>query len=78
MLIESPLGALRVAEAVRADNAIGVMWGAEDLVAALGGNTSRHEDGSYRDVAMHVRVQHAARGEGVRQVRPRLGVPGHQ
>ena len=55
VLIESPLGALRVAEAVRADNAVGVMWGAEDLIAGLGGNSSRHEDGSYRDVAMHVR-----------------------
>ena len=56
MLIESPLGVLRVAEAVRADNAVGVMWGAEDLIAGLGGNSSRHEDGSYRDVAMHVRA----------------------
>ena len=55
VLIESPLGVLRVAEAVRADNAVGVMWGAEDLIAGLGGNSSRHEDGSYRDVAMHVR-----------------------
>ena len=53
-----PLGALTVAESVRAENAIGAMWGAEDLVAALGGNASRHAaDGSYRDVARHVRSQ---------------------
>ncbi|MFD6389997.1 HpcH/HpaI aldolase/citrate lyase family protein [Nocardia sp. NPDC055029] len=55
VLIESPLGAVRVAESVAAENAIGVMWGAEDLVAGLGGNSSRHADGSYRDVARHVR-----------------------
>lgn len=54
-LIESPLGALAVGRAVMARNAIGVMWGAEDLVAGLGGNSSRHADGSYRDVARHVR-----------------------
>ncbi|WP_433198901.1 HpcH/HpaI aldolase/citrate lyase family protein [Nocardia sp. CA-107356] len=54
-LIESPLGAVAVERAVLARNAIGVMWGAEDLVAGLGGNSSRHADGSYRDVARHVR-----------------------
>lgn len=55
VLIESPLGAVRVADSIAAENAIGVMWGAEDLVAGLGGNSSRHTDGSYRDVARHVR-----------------------
>ncbi|MFG1789867.1 HpcH/HpaI aldolase/citrate lyase family protein [Nocardia sp. NPDC049149] len=54
-LIESPLGALAVGRAAMARNAIGVMWGAEDLIAGLGGNSSRHDDGSYRDVARHVR-----------------------
>ncbi|NNH75095.1 CoA ester lyase [Nocardia uniformis] len=56
-LIESPLGALAVGRAAIVRNAIGVMWGAEDLVAGLGGNSSRHADGSYRDVARHVRSQ---------------------
>ncbi|HLS75193.1 MAG TPA: CoA ester lyase [Nocardia sp.] len=55
-LVESPLGALAVAEVAAADNAIGVMWGAEDLVAGLGGTSSRRPDGSYRDVAVHVRA----------------------
>ncbi|MEU4599670.1 CoA ester lyase [Nocardia sp. NPDC023988] len=55
VLVESPLGAVRVAETVQVDNAIGVMWGAEDLIAGLGGNASRHADGSYRDIARHVR-----------------------
>lgn len=31
------------------------MWGAEDLVATLGGSSSRRADGTYRDVAHHVR-----------------------
>ncbi len=31
------------------------MWGAEDLVASLGGTSSRHQDGRYRDVATHAR-----------------------
>lgn len=56
-LIESPLGAMAVGRAVMVRNTIGVMWGAEDLVAALGGNSSRHADGGYRDMARHVRSQ---------------------
>ncbi len=31
------------------------MWGAEDLVASLGGTSSRHADGSYRDIARTAR-----------------------
>ena len=54
-LVESPLGALAVSEIALAASTIGVMWGAEDLVAAMGGNSSRREGGSYRDVANHVR-----------------------
>ena len=66
-LIESPLGAMTVFDALAADNAIGAMWGAEDLVAAMGGNSSRQADGSYRDVAQHVRSQTllAAKARGV-------------
>lgn len=54
-LIESPLGVVTVAESARAANAVAVMWGAEDLVAGLGGTASRRADGSYRDVAVHLR-----------------------
>jgi citrate lyase subunit beta/citryl-CoA lyase len=57
ILIESPLGALRVAESAAAANAVGVMWGAEDLFAVLGGTANRFADGSFRDVAKHVRSQ---------------------
>ena len=31
------------------------MWGADDLVAGLGGTASRRDDGSYRDVARYAR-----------------------
>ncbi|MEV0945806.1 CoA ester lyase [Rhodococcus sp. NPDC049939] len=54
-LVESPLGVLAVGEIALAANTIGVMWGAEDLVAAMGGTSSRREDGSYRDVATGTR-----------------------
>ena len=55
VLVESPLGAVNVADCVRADNAVAVMWGAEDLFAVLGGTANRNADGTYRDVARHVR-----------------------
>jgi citrate lyase subunit beta / citryl-CoA lyase len=57
VLIETPLGALAVTETARVDNVYAVMWGAEDLFAATGGTANRWPDGSYRDVARHVRSQ---------------------
>ena len=57
VLIETPLGALAVSELARMDNALGLMWGAEDLFAVLGGTANRYPDGSYREVARHVRSQ---------------------
>ncbi len=36
-------------------NVVALMWGAEDLVASLGGTSSRCADGSYRQVARHAR-----------------------
>jgi len=57
VLVETPLGALTVTETARVDNAFAVMWGAEDLFAATGGTANRWPDGSYRDVAKHVRSQ---------------------
>jgi citrate lyase subunit beta/citryl-CoA lyase len=38
-------------------NAYALMWGAEDLFAVTGGTANRWPDGSYRDVARHVRSQ---------------------
>ena len=57
VLVETPLGALAVTETARVDNAFAVMWGAEDLFAVTGGTANRWPDGSYRDVARHVRSQ---------------------
>ncbi|MDN4521985.1 CoA ester lyase [Mycolicibacterium austroafricanum] len=57
VLIETPLGALAVVELARVDNALALMWGAEDLFAVLGGTANRYPDGSYREVARHVRSQ---------------------
>jgi citrate lyase subunit beta/citryl-CoA lyase len=54
-LIETPRGAVFCAEIAAAQQCVAMMWGAEDLVAAMGGGSSRHADGRYRDVARHVR-----------------------
>lgn len=57
VLVETPLGALAVTETARVENTHAVMWGAEDLFAVTGGTANRWPDGSYRDVARHVRSQ---------------------
>ncbi len=57
VLIETPLAALNVVELAQPGNAFAVMWGAEDLFAVTGGTANRWPDGSYRDVAQHVRSQ---------------------
>ncbi|BBZ43140.1 HpcH/HpaI aldolase/citrate lyase family protein [Mycobacterium parmense] len=54
-LIETPRGAVFLNEIAAAQNTVALMWGAEDLVAALGGSSSRRPDGTYRDFARHVR-----------------------
>jgi citrate lyase subunit beta/citryl-CoA lyase len=54
-LCETPLGIVNAAEIAAAPNVIAVMWGAEDLIAAMRGRTSRYPDGRYRDVAVHAR-----------------------
>lgn len=63
-LVETPLGVVRAAGIAAADNCVGLMWGAEDLVAAMGGGASRFGPGEmaggripgeYRDVPRHAR-----------------------
>ena len=54
-LIETPRGAVFANEIAAAEGTVAMMWGAEDLVATLGGSSSRLADGTYRDVARHVR-----------------------
>jgi len=55
LIVETPLGALKVDETAAAANTLGVMWGAEDLFGFLGGTANRFADGTYRDVATYVR-----------------------
>ena len=55
-LCETPPGVMAIEEIVGCHNTVGVMWGAEDLVAALGGFSSRHDDGTFRDVASYSRA----------------------
>src|SRR2546423_344479 len=50
-----PRALLPGAECMREDTAVAVMWGSEDLFAALGGTANRNPDGTLRDVARHVR-----------------------
>jgi citrate lyase subunit beta / citryl-CoA lyase len=50
-LCETAAGILAAAEIAAAPHVVALMWGAEDLVASLGGTSSRHPDGTYRDVA---------------------------
>lgn len=54
-LVETARGAIFATEIAAADRAVGMMWGAEDLIATLGGSSSRRADGAYRDVTRHVR-----------------------
>ncbi|HEX4833117.1 MAG TPA: CoA ester lyase [Trebonia sp.] len=54
-LVETPLGVLRAEEIAAAANVLALFWGAEDLIAAMRGRTSRHADGRYRAVALHAR-----------------------
>jgi citrate lyase subunit beta/citryl-CoA lyase len=54
-LIETPLGAVNAAQIAAHPRCIGLMWGAEDLVAAMGGRSSRFADGGYREPVRYVR-----------------------
>ena len=55
VLCETALGVLNAPELAAEPATAALMWGAEDLVVSLGGRSSRHPDGGYRDVARHAR-----------------------
>ena len=65
-LCETAAGIVNAAAIAAEPNVVGLMWGAEDLIASLGGASSRTEDGGYRAVALHARstVLLAARAAG--------------
>lgn len=54
-LCETAAGVLRAGEIAAHPRVSALMWGAEDLVASIGGSASRFADGRYRDVARHAR-----------------------
>jgi len=54
-LCETPAGVEHAGAIAAVPQVIALMWGAEDLVGAIGGRSSRHADGSYRDVARFAR-----------------------
>ncbi|MGP3775904.1 HpcH/HpaI aldolase/citrate lyase family protein [Streptomyces sp. SDT5-1] len=56
-LCETAAGVLAAETLARADNCAGLMWGGEDLVADLGGRSSRGPGGGYRGVVLHARAQ---------------------
>jgi citrate lyase subunit beta / citryl-CoA lyase len=65
-LCETAAGILNAPAIAAAPNVVALMWGAEDLLASLGGTSSRRDDGGYRAVALHARsaVLIAARAFG--------------
>lgn len=66
-LCETARGVVAAEKIAAAENVVGLMWGAEDLVASLGGTSSRKAKGGYRDIARHARsrVLLAAGAEGI-------------
>jgi citrate lyase subunit beta/citryl-CoA lyase len=55
VLCETARGVLNAPELAAESAAFALMWGAEDLLVSLGGRSSRHPDGRYRDIAVHAR-----------------------
>ncbi|MET0789613.1 MAG: CoA ester lyase [Cellulomonas sp.] len=54
-LVETAAGVVNAAAIAAEPNVVALMWGAEDLVASLGGSSSREPSGAYRAVAAHAR-----------------------
>jgi citrate lyase subunit beta/citryl-CoA lyase len=56
-LCETALGVSAAPSIAATAPTVALMWGAEDLIASLGGSSSRGDDGNYRDVARFARAQ---------------------
>lgn len=56
-LCETARGVQRAPEIAASPPVVGLMWGAEDLVASLGGRSSRDARGGYREFARHARAR---------------------
>lgn len=55
-LCETAKGVAAAPKIAASDQVVALMWGAEDLVASLGGTSSRDVTGRYRDIARHARA----------------------
>ena len=66
-LCETAKGVAQVERIAALGNVSALMWGAEDLVASIGGTSSRKPNGRYRDIARYARsrvlLAAAARGK---------------
>lgn len=66
-LCETAAGVVAAGEIAAVDGVVALMWGAEDLVASMGGTASRDARGQYRAVVQHARatvhLAAAARGK---------------
>lgn len=56
-LCETARGVINAERIADLENVVALMWGAEDLVASLGGTSSRKANGRYRDVARTARAR---------------------
>ena len=56
-LCETARGVAQAERLAAHPDVVALMWGAEDLVASLGGTSSRGADGRYRDVARQARAR---------------------
>ncbi|MCR2809886.1 MULTISPECIES: CoA ester lyase [unclassified Microbacterium] len=56
-LCETARGVVAAEKLAAHDQVVALMWGAEDLVASLGGTSSRKPNGRYRDVARVARAR---------------------
>lgn len=54
-LCETATGIENAGDIAQHPGVIALMWGAEDLIASMGGRSSRKHDGRYRDVARYAR-----------------------
>jgi citrate lyase subunit beta/citryl-CoA lyase len=56
-LCETAKGVAQADRIAALDNVSALMWGAEDLVASIGGSSSRKPNGRYRDIARYARAR---------------------
>jgi len=54
-LVETARGVERAGTLAELDSVLGLMWGADDLVADMGGTASRGVDGPYREAVLYAR-----------------------